>query len=164
MVGFVWNFSHRLKIITMAATAPVATKQNHINFSKNGRPSSAMYRTPCSVEFSKNSFVWYSKLLRNSRNPLNRSDRFLVAFFFASTLVGFFLRAFFELASILFAIGTCHGAPTIKLKISRVVSCSVTKAIACRIVISCGALISLFGAYRAIPILRANGTPETLKK
>lgn len=65
MVGLVWNFSQRLPMITKAATAPIATKLNHINFSENDRPSSAMYRIPWSVELSKNSFVWYLTLVFN---------------------------------------------------------------------------------------------------
>jgi hypothetical protein len=31
MVGLVWNFSHKLTMMMKAATAPMATKQNHIN-------------------------------------------------------------------------------------------------------------------------------------
>lgn len=39
----------------------------NIHFSANGRPVSAMYRTPCNVELLKNSFVWYKRLVRKRR-------------------------------------------------------------------------------------------------
>lgn len=34
IVGFVWNFSHKLTIIIQVATAPTDVKQNHINLKK----------------------------------------------------------------------------------------------------------------------------------
>jgi hypothetical protein len=41
-------------------------KKREPYFSKNGRPGSAMYRTPCSVELLKNSLTWYNKLVHSS--------------------------------------------------------------------------------------------------
>lgn len=50
MVGFVWNFSHKLIMITSADMNAITVKQNHIKRSPNGRSFSAIYRTPCNVE------------------------------------------------------------------------------------------------------------------
>lgn len=37
MVGFVWNFSHKLTMITKAAMKPMTVKQNHMNLFRNSR-------------------------------------------------------------------------------------------------------------------------------
>lgn len=68
IVGFVWNFSQRLTMMTSADIKPISVKQNHMKRSPNGRPVSAIYRTPCNVELLKNSRVWYKRLVRNRRD------------------------------------------------------------------------------------------------
>lgn len=74
IVGFVWNFSHRLTIMTNAATNPMATKQNHMNLKNIGfilKITSNLTITSLQMVFLSQQCTEYHVTLNYQRTPLS---------------------------------------------------------------------------------------------